>query len=116
MPGEKFHPVAGVDDLPAGQVREVEVDGRKLALANVRGQVYALGGVCLHQGGPVGQGRIRGGYVVCPWHAYMYDPKDGSVAHPKGETARLQTYPVEVEDGQIYVSLRRIQVKRGERA
>jgi nitrite reductase/ring-hydroxylating ferredoxin subunit len=68
-----------------------------------------MGGVCLHQGGPIGQGRIRGNYVVCPWHAYMYNPEDGSVVFPRGEGARLQCYPVRVEDGHILVSLRRAQ-------
>ena len=67
--------VAAVADIPAGSVREVEVNGKKIAVANIEGQFYALDNTCVHRGGPIGQGVLEGNVVECPWHGWQYDMK-----------------------------------------
>src|ERR1017187_10337130 len=67
--------VASLSQLPADSVTEVTVGNDTYALCNVGGRVTALGGTCLHRGGPLGQGALHGNHVVCPWHAWEWDSK-----------------------------------------
>ncbi len=73
-----FVKVATLSQLPSNTVTEVTVGSDTYALCNVAGNVTALGGVCLHRGGPLGQGIIRGNHVVCPWHAWQWDCRTGA--------------------------------------
>ena len=65
---------------------------RIIALFNVNGEFFALDGICPHQGGPLGKGRIEGCVVTCPWHGWQFDVTTGqhqtskSLTHPKFET------------------------------
>lgn len=65
--------VGSVSDCPPGSIVEVVADDRIVALANVEGQWFALDGICPHQGGPLGQGELRGSVVTCPWHGWQFD-------------------------------------------
>jgi nitrite reductase (NADH) small subunit len=53
-------------DVPAGEGRVVDVDGRAVALFNVDGAFYALENACAHRGGPLGEGDLDGTVVVYP--------------------------------------------------
>ena len=39
-------------EIPAGTVREFQIEGKAVALANVGGTIYAINNTCLHRGGP----------------------------------------------------------------
>src|SRR5215831_17882827 len=70
--------IAVRSELPGcGRVKEFMGSGRMLCVANVDGEIYAMDNICLHWGGPLGQGVIKEGKVVCPWHGWCYDPKTG---------------------------------------
>ena len=111
--------VAKVEEIPEGQKKIVEVNGRQIGIFNVKGQFYALPNRCTHQAGPLCEGRISGTIVpdttadwrprwehegeilVCPWHSLEFNITTGrSIAYPR---IRLRQYPVRVEDGQIVV-------------
>jgi nitrite reductase (NADH) small subunit len=83
--------IAAVADCPPGSAFEAVADDRIVALFNVEGQFYALDGICPHQGGPLGQGRLSGCVVTCPWHGWQFDVKTGqhqinkSIVHPRLE-------------------------------
>ena len=55
-----FVRAARKDEIPAGTIREFQVDGKTLAISNVDGKFYAINNTCLHRGGPLGQGRADG--------------------------------------------------------
>jgi nitrite reductase (NADH) small subunit len=97
-----FVKVAAVADIPTGTVREVEANGKKIAVANVEGQFYALDNTCLHRGGPIGQGALEGNAVECPWHGWQYDMKTGQCAF--NPAAKLPTYEVKVEGADVLVA------------
>ena len=65
------------------------VRGQVVALFNVGGTLYALDGICPHQGGPLGSGRLDGAVVTCPWHGWQFDVRtgqhlvNGSICHPR---------------------------------
>ena len=51
--------VATLSDLPPGACRHVNAAGREVALFNVGGTIYAIGGICTHRGGSLGEGGAR---------------------------------------------------------
>ncbi len=95
-------PVARVDGFPAGTVRTVRIGKREIALARVGDDFFALGNVCRHAFGPLGQGFVDGHTVVCPWHGWRYDVRDGTTDHPDAD---VKTYPVAVRDGYVIVTV-----------
>jgi methionine sulfoxide reductase heme-binding subunit len=64
-------------------------------------RLFALSNVCQHQGGPLGEGRIIDGCVVCPWHGFQYRPEDGR--SPPPFTEKVATYRTRVVAGIAYV-------------
>ncbi len=96
-----FVRVAKVSDIPPGQGRVVVVQGRPVALFNVGGSLYALSNVCLHRGGPIGEGELDGTVVTCPLHGWEYDVRTGS--NTINPAARLLTFPVRIEGDDVLV-------------
>jgi nitrite reductase/ring-hydroxylating ferredoxin subunit len=99
----QFVPVARVNDIPDGTGREVTVQGRVLAIYQVRGQFYALDGICPHAGGPLGEGDLDGCVVTCPWHGWQFDVTTGE--HCLNRRLRQRTFPVRIVEGQVEVDL-----------
>jgi len=95
--------VAQVADVPAGEGRVVEAQGKALALFNVAGTFYALDNACPHRGGPLGEGDLDGTAVLCPWHAWRWDVTTG--ANVNNPAVRVACFPVMVEAGSVYVEL-----------
>ena len=92
-----------MSELPApNEAKEFACGGQTLCVANVNGEIRAMDNVCLHNGGPLGQGVIEGGKVVCPWHGWAWDPKTGA-AHVPG--VKVVVYPVKVENGEVFVEV-----------
>jgi nitrite reductase (NADH) small subunit len=96
-----WHRVAAVADCPPGRALETLVGNRIVALFNVGGEFHALDGVCPHQGGPLGKGRLQGCIVTCPWHGWQFDVRDGQ--HQLSATIRQERLPSRVEGGEVYV-------------
>ncbi len=99
----RFVAVARVDHIPAGTGRPVDVEGRTVALFNVAGNFYAIDGVCLHRGGPVGEGDLEDKVVTCPWHGWQYDVTTG--ANLLDPSIGLTRHETRVEDGVVLVAL-----------
>jgi nitrite reductase (NADH) small subunit len=98
-----FVKIASQSDLPApNQAKEFLCGDQTLCLANVNGEVSAIDNVCLHRGGPLGQGVIEGGKVICPWHGWAWDPKTGEAQVPG---AKVAVYPVKIEGGEVLIEL-----------
>ena len=96
--------VARLDELPAGEVKLVDAGGTRVVLTRVHDEVYACHDECVHQGGPLGEGKLSGSRLTCPWHGWMYDVKSGTcLMPPRG--GPVPTYPVTVENGEIWVEV-----------
>jgi nitrite reductase (NADH) small subunit len=95
--------LAAVEDVPLGQGRVVEAEGRELALFNVEGTFYALDNACVHRGGPLGEGDLEGRIAVCPWHAWRWDVTTG--ANANNPAVKMACFPVVVENGAVFVEL-----------
>jgi len=95
--------VAVAEDVPVGQGRVVEAEGKVLALFNVDGAFYAIDNACIHRGGPLGEGDLEGRIVLCPWHAWRWDVTTG--ANANNPAVKMACYQVIVEDGDVFVEL-----------
>lgn len=71
--------IATIDQVPRGTGKVVQVGGRAIALFNIDGTFYALDNVCTHRGGPLGEGKVDGTVVTCPWHGNQFDLTTGQV-------------------------------------
>ena len=98
-----FVRVYSLAKLPPDNVAEVMAEGTLMALCNVGGEVRAVGGVCPHEGGPLGMGAMNGENVVCPWHAWEFNSSTGSL--DGGWNTFLPVYPVRIEGDDILVDL-----------
>jgi nitrite reductase (NADH) small subunit len=100
----EFVRIGSKSDLPAeNEAREFTVGERVICVANVRGTITAMDNVCLHRGGPLGQGIISRGKVVCPWHGWEFDPRTGAATH--NPAARLAVYPIKIEGDDVLVEM-----------
>lgn len=99
----KFVQVATTAEIPAGQAKTVEVDGKQIAVFNCDGTFYAIDNTCKHQGGPLGEGELDGTVVTCPWHGWTYDVTSGG--SPDDPDCAVDTYEVRVEGNGIMVAI-----------
>ena len=79
-------------DIDVGTVTTVVVGGRAVCVTKTADGWGALDNRCPHQGGPLGDGQVEAGaegvpYVICPWHAYEYDPVSGAPPEGFGDAA-----------------------------
>ena len=119
-----------VAELYVGNESDFEERDRKIiaqgdmeiGVFRVDGEFYAYENNCVHQGGPICQGKILNRvmevlaedktsqglkfsdedvHIVCPWHGYEYNLKTGR--HPGDKNVRLKPYDVKITDGEVYV-------------
>jgi nitrite reductase (NADH) small subunit len=98
-----FVRVAKATDVAPGQIREIQVQGTTIAVANVGGQFHAINNTCLHRGGPLGQGSLQGNVVTCPWHGWTFDVTSGRITH--NQAGGVACYPVELRGEDVYVDI-----------
>jgi nitrite reductase (NADH) small subunit len=100
----QFVRVCSQSELPApGTVAEFTVDSHAVCVANVGGAISVLNGVCPHEEGPLGEGSVEDGRIVCPWHGYSFDPKTG--ISPEDPSLRAQIYESVMENGELRAKL-----------
>jgi nitrite reductase (NADH) small subunit len=96
--------IATQSELPAAdEAKEFSCGAKTICVANVGGVYSAMDNVCLHRGGPLGEGMIENGKVVCPWHGWAWDPKTGEAAH--NASAKVEVYPLKIENGDVLVEI-----------
>lgn len=96
-----FVTVARVDEIPPGSVKTVRAGEDEFALANVEGEFYAVQPACLHLQGPLGEGRLQGPWLHCPWHGWTYDVRTG--LNDFDHAIQLETFEVRVEGNTVQV-------------
>lgn len=95
--------VASIDEIPDDRAKVICLRGReRIAIFKYDGKVSAVSNVCAHQGGPLGEGKIVGGCITCPWHGYQYLPQNGQ--SPPPYTEKLPTYQVRLNGRRIMLN------------
>jgi len=96
--------VCSVDDLKAGVGYSTAVKGKQLALfLHSDGRIFACDAECPHAGGMLDEGRFKDCELTCPLHDYKFDLISGRCSTDPVLT--LQTYPVFLEDKQVWVEI-----------
>ena len=95
--------VGRVEQIPEDSVIEVMVGDQPYAICNTGGVIRALSGICIHRGGPLGQGQIHEGRVVCPYHLWEFDCATGEYDYDPAR--RVATYEVRTDGGDIYLQV-----------
>src|SRR6476620_10866724 len=90
-------------ELEIDRLTTVVAAGRAICITRTADGYGALDNRCPHQGGPLGDGQIENGYVICPWHGYEYNPCSGRP--PEGFSDGATAYAVRERDGGLYVEL-----------
>lgn len=95
--------IAEVSDFPPGTARELVVAGRIVALFRVDDEFYALDGICPHQGGPLGKGKLQGCIVTCPWHGWQFDVRTGQ--HQVNASLRHASFPIRISGAAVLMDI-----------
>jgi nitrite reductase (NADH) small subunit len=91
-------------ELPAeGNAKEFTVRGETLCVAMIDGKPLALDNVCPHRGGPLAEGTIEGGKVVCPWHQFEFDLATGAATD--GSDMKAVAYALRQDGDEVIVEL-----------
>lgn len=97
-----WHRVADADELADGMLKRVAVAGHVLVLMRVGDRYGALDNRCPHMGGPLAEGSLENGVLVCPWHGREYDPLSGQC---DGYADSVRAYAVEMRSDGVYVAI-----------
>lgn len=104
--------VLGLEELPSGQAKRVEHEGKSVMVYRDGEEVYAIGAVCSHAGGPLEEGKVEGCFVECPWHQSVFDLRDGSIRHGPATTPQ-PGFEARVRGGRIELRLARVPMRDG---
>ncbi len=100
----EFVRLCALEDAPRqGAVTEMQAGGRAICLANVDGELCALDNLCPHRQGPLGEGWVEDGAVVCPWHSWAFNAKTGDGVLDHG--MRVDVFPLRVEGGEVLIQV-----------
>ena len=77
MPEERWEEIGAAAELANTPLQQLTIGKTKIALIHRDGEFHAISGVCNHVGGPLGEGRLEGDYVVCPWHNWKFHWQTG---------------------------------------
>ncbi|MDY6817710.1 MAG: Rieske (2Fe-2S) protein [Halobacteriales archaeon] len=99
---DPFIEAAPTDAVTAGDPELVTVDGQAIALFYHEGEYHAIDNRCPHMGFPLTEGSVENGILTCHWHHARFELDCGDTFDPFADD--VQTFPLEVRDGHIYVN------------
>ena len=95
---------AKASDIPRGALALVEVQGTRVAVANVDGTYYAFDDACTHEQCSLAEGDLEGTKVICMCHGAEFDVRTGAVLAPPA-TVPLKIHPVRVADDTLHIEV-----------
>lgn len=100
----EFVEIAPASELPNGERLFVELGDKPVVIFNIAGQFFAIGDVCTHDDGPLGDGILESFNIVCPRHGAEFDIRTGQAVQMPA-VVDIPAYPVKVMNGFIQVGL-----------
>ena len=101
MKPENAMALAEDNELKPGQMKKVEIDGKKLILANAEGDYYLVDEMCSHEDFSLYLGCIKDKTIKCSLHGSYFDLKTGKALEEPACEA-IGTYPVTVAEGKVW--------------
>ncbi len=100
----EFVEIVPASELPTGERLFVELGDKPIVIFNIAGQYFAIGDICTHDDGPLGDGVLEGNNIVCPRHGAEFDVRTGQ-AMQMPAVIDIPAYPVQIRDGKIFVGI-----------
>ena len=99
-----FELVGAVTDVAKGTALQVEIDGVEIAVVHADDDnFYAVRDECSHASVALSEGEVDGCTLECWLHGSRFDLRTGEPSGPPAIDP-VAVYPVEIRDGDIYVS------------
>lgn len=95
--------VSKTSEIAEGSAKIIKIGEKEIAVFNINGNFHAISNVCVHKGGPLGEGTVSEDVVTCPWHAWEYDVKSGECLTTPGE--KVEKFNVIVENDEVFVEV-----------
>jgi 3-phenylpropionate/trans-cinnamate dioxygenase ferredoxin subunit len=107
MPSMK---VAKLSELPSGTMLGPEIMGKRILLANVDGNIYAMDGLCSHMAGRLWEGTLEGTVVKCPKHGSRFNVRTGEVVSQVkipliGKAKPMKTYQTTIDGDDVFIEI-----------
>ena len=96
--------VAKASEISIGQLKPVEVKGKRLLICHTEIGFYAVDDTCTHDDGPLADGWLEGNAIECPRHGARFDVTSGEVLCLPAAVP-IKSYPVKVEGDEVKVSV-----------
>lgn len=100
-----YVPLIATTDIAPGAMREVDMDGRAIVVANVDGEYFAFQPDCPHNGSKLAAGLLTDRTVHCLDHHYRFDLRTGELVFPAGGCDGMTVYTVEARDGMVCLKI-----------
>lgn len=99
----EFVKVARLSEIPSDRGKVIRVEGKEIALFRLDQSVYAIDNLCLHEGGPLGHGKVKDGVVACPWHLWRFDVRTGAMI--EAPEMKVDCFQVRLEGEEVLVDV-----------
>ena len=90
-------------EIPPGKVGKAKIGKKEFAIIHVGTAFYSVDGTCTHEGGPLGEGTLDDGKLVCPWHEGRYDYRTGAADPETDWVTDVKSYPTKAEGGFVWI-------------
>ncbi len=95
--------IADEHELQPGQMKKIDINGRKLLLANAEGRFYVVDEMCSHEDFSLYLGCIQGKKIKCSLHGSFFNLENGEALDEPACEA-IGTYPVTIRDGKVWTT------------
>lgn len=101
------------DEIPADAPFGVRILGQEFAVWRAEdGAIACVSNACVHRGGALARGNVRGGRIACPYHGWQFGTDGRCSKIPSlgpdvkiPTRARVDAYPVQQRYGMVWVFL-----------
>ena len=101
---EGFVPAMKLADLPANGMISIEINGARIAVANVQGAYYAFDDECTHEQCSLAEGDLAGTRVTCMCHGAEFDVRSGAVLAPPA-VVPVKVYRTRVDGDALHIEV-----------
>lgn len=102
---DSFTFVCDLSDVSDGSMKTFTVHGKRIAIAHIDDEAFAVSDTCTHEGCSLGtEGVLDGTTILCGCHGAQFDATNGQVLAPPAPSP-VQSYEVRLSDGKVYIRL-----------
>ncbi len=101
-----FVQVCPVGDVPEGERIYFDIGDQAVVMLNISGNFHAIGDICSHDNGPLGEGEVEGCEVICPRHGARFDLRNGKATRSPA-FVDIPWFPVRVVHGMLEIGVKK---------